>query len=220
MAMIDAMTAAAKSIDVFVLLSPEGREMALSVTADGVLRDVLRTAAGKFNLLDASGGLGSLQLRRQCDPQPLDLERQAKDILRPGDRLFVEPEPHPFHVDAYVLPSGKGELHLHSAWEPKVIVNLPARLMKVIILLQEARESDERQDIPLSLSGFRMAAFLAARHDGHPDVVLESTTLIRYLANLCRLLKAAAPKAPPLIDRVRGFGARLRFPVNIHFLGA
>ena len=80
----------AGTIDVTAKCAESQREMALSAAADTTMEKLLRSAAARFHVLGENDGIDELQLRREGEDQPLDLNAEAGDVLTEGDRVIVE----------------------------------------------------------------------------------------------------------------------------------
>ena len=113
----------------------------------------------------------------------------------------------PFTVELFIFPSGVGRLQWHFSSDSKAIaLDLPARFVKVILLLQDAKDLDKNSEhIPPSLQGYRKADAIASLYDTVPP---EPTTITRYLSDLCRTI-ARLQGVPPLIERIPYRGAKL-----------
>ena len=81
----------AGTIDVTAKCAQSQREMALSAAPDTTVEELLRVAAARFHVLGDDGGIDELQLRREGEDQPLNLNAEAGEVLTEGDRLIVEP---------------------------------------------------------------------------------------------------------------------------------
>ena len=124
----------------------------------------------------------------------------------------------PFAVELFVFSSGVGRLHWYFPSAPNpVVLDLPARFVRVLVLLQAARDLDQASDrIPPSLQGYRKADAIALLYD---SVAPEASTITRYLSDLC-ILMANVPGAMPLIERVRYRGARLLHQIKVSYIDA
>ena len=121
----------------------------------------------------------------------------------------------------YMFPGGKGSrlsCHLPDFSRSR---ELPGRLARLIVLLQQAMIEDA--GLPTDLKGFRAAAEIAKAFDESrlvdPPI---PETITTYLYKLCIDLKdpdSEGEPFPPLIERVKYRGARLLHPVEILFVG-
>jgi hypothetical protein len=121
----------------------------------------------------------------------------------------------PINVELCIFPSGVGLLRWFFSFGPEAIdLALPARFVRVICLLQKARELDEASDVPPLLRGYRKAEAIALLYDIAPPV---KESITRYLSDTCSLIKGM-PGALPLIERVPYRGAKLLYPVKLTWL--
>lgn len=121
------------------------------------------------------------------------------------------------NAELFVFLDGAGELHWPnpSGSEP-IAMKVAARFVRLILLLQQAWTLDEQ--LPRSIRGFRPAAALAAQYDvDGPAFAPEKQTIIHYLSQLSRKIGRTVGERP-LLERAKGRGARLTYPLKITYL--
>jgi len=123
--------------------------------------------------------------------------------------------------ELYLFPNGKRAQICCRIEGASGVRELPGRLARLIVLLQQAMVEDAR--LPSDLKGFRNARELAKVFDENRRVDPPlASTITTYTYKLCRILKSPAAggkSLPPLISRVKNSGARLLHPVKIHLVG-
>ena len=125
----------------------------------------------------------------------------------------------PFGSELNVFKRGNGQLHLPRDGGEPLKIDLPARFVRVIMILQEAWERDELAGIPSPLRGFTNAEDLALLYEPQcPDAAPEAQTMTRYVSDLCVKISKCLDK-PAFIVRATGRGARLADPVKVIKLG-
>ena len=109
-------------------------------------------------------------------------------------------------VELVEFPTGFGLLFFFFAGSPTVHFALPARFVRVLLVLQRCMEKDMADaTIPLEAKGFRKADAIAQLYD---EVSPDKTTMTRYLSDICLMIENGQGTVP-LIDRVPYWGARL-----------
>lgn len=124
--------------------------------------------------------------------------------------------------DMYLFANGKKAQISCRIGRASNMWEIPGRTARVIALLQQAYDEDQR--LPIDLRGFRQADEIAKWYDENRAVEPPlRSTITAYLYQLCFILKKPAVTGevfPPLIARVKNSGARLLYPVEIHQLGS